>query len=287
METMTHSRADARRTSPIPRPFQIDFPGFEIEPTDTVVDVGCGPGNVCVYAGHRGADVIGIDNEPIEIERAAVAMRGVPARSFRGIVSDANPIPLPDACASAVVATEVMEHVDDPPRFLAELVRIGKPGARYLISVPDTSSEAIMREVAPSWYWEKPLHIHVFERTEFARLVRAAGLDIVAYHAVGFYWSMWWALRMAIGMEHKYAEPPDDPLLSRWNALAATLREAPHGPEVLGALDRALPKSQVIIATKGGRPSYVTRWKRRLRDGGFRFGGFEFRWSLRRTLGSL
>ncbi|MEO6808012.1 MAG: methyltransferase domain-containing protein, partial [Isosphaeraceae bacterium] len=55
----------------MPRPQQIDFPGFEIRADDVVVDVGCGDGLVCSYAGSHGADVVGIDIEPSLIERAA------------------------------------------------------------------------------------------------------------------------------------------------------------------------------------------------------------------------
>ena len=90
-------------TSPTARPIQIDFPGFEIDAADIVVDIGCGVGDVCVYAGHRGAEVVGIDIEDVLVDRARESMRDVPARSFRGLVSDCDPIPLPDATADVVV----------------------------------------------------------------------------------------------------------------------------------------------------------------------------------------
>ncbi|WP_215199644.1 methyltransferase domain-containing protein, partial [Escherichia coli] len=41
------------------------------------------------------------------------------------LVSDCDPLPLADATATRVVSTEVIEHVDDPRQFLAELVRVG------------------------------------------------------------------------------------------------------------------------------------------------------------------
>src|SRR5690349_17275109 len=119
------------------------YPAFEITSDDTVVDVGCGAGALCRCAGMVGADVIGIDIHPDLVADTIEMMRAVPARSFRGIVCDSDPIPLPDATASVVISTEVLEHVDDPARFLAELVRIGKPGARYLFTVPDPASELI------------------------------------------------------------------------------------------------------------------------------------------------
>ena len=42
-----------------------DFPEMgAIAPIDTVVDVGCGLGGVCVAAGELGAEVIAIDCDP-------------------------------------------------------------------------------------------------------------------------------------------------------------------------------------------------------------------------------
>ena len=163
------------------------MPGFEIGPGDTVVDVGCGDGGCCRYAGSQGADVIGIDVEPTLVEKADEAMRGVPARSWRGIVGDCDPIPLPDATASVVICTEVLEHVEDPARLAAELARIGKPGARYLISVPDPASEALMRQVAPAWYWRPPFHRRVFRHSDLDAVLAGAGLTVERRDPFGSY----------------------------------------------------------------------------------------------------
>jgi SAM-dependent methyltransferase len=233
-----------------PKPAQIDFPGFDIDADDTVVDVGCGEGVVCVYAGAKGADVIGLDIEPKLVDLTTQAMSKVNARSFRGILTDANPIPLPDACASVVVATEVLEHVDDPAVIMAELVRIGRPGARYLISVPDPASESIMKSLAPAWYFQKPIHIRIFEHEVLDRCLTEAGLEVEARHASGFYFSMYWMLRMAVGMEHKYAKTPEHPAFAHLDGVIQTVAAAPGGAEALQTLDRLIPKSQVVIARK-------------------------------------
>lgn len=290
---MANDARDVAGSISIPVPLQIDVPGMAIGPRDTVADVGCGDGTVCAYAGRQGADVIGIDIDEVAVRVAGEVMRGVPARSWRGVVSDCDPIPLPDASASVVIATEVLEHVDDPPRFLAELVRIGRPGARYVISVPDPASEAVLRVVAPGWYWEKPFHRHVYEHDVLDGLVRAAGLGVEARASRGFSQSLWWAFRMALGAEVN-APTPDAPLLRHWEAAWAALLDTPRGPQVAEALDRLVPKSQVLLARKPGRldpgaapfvgPVWSrSRWKRRLRDGVVSVAGFDVRWSVRRV----
>ena len=278
-----------------PRPRQIDFPGLEITAADTVVDVGCGEGIVCAYAGHCGAAVVGIDIDPECIRRADAAVRGTPARSWRAWVSDADPIPLPDGTATVVVATEVLEHVDDPARLLAELVRIGRPGARYVLSVPDAASEAVLRLVAPRWYFERPYHQHVFEPGRLEALATAAGLRVRARDAYGSDLALWWVFRMAVGAV-RGEPPPDAPLLARWEATRAALLRTPRGRQLFEALDGWIPKSRVVLARKpgrrgwraawGGKADWRERWGRRARDGAVRLGGYEVRWRLRRVRAS-
>jgi SAM-dependent methyltransferase len=282
----------ASRTD-LPRPGQIDFPGFEIERGDTLVDVGCGDGTVCAFAGHLGADVIGLDIDPDCLALADLAMRGVPARSWRGILSDCDPIPLPDASASVVVCTEVLEHVADPSRLAAELARIGKPGARYLISVPHPVSESIMALVAPGWYWEPPYHRRVFECAQLEALLAGAGLEVRGRGASGVYWSLWWAFRMAVGDAKPYAPTPDAPLLKHWEETWKALMAVPGGNHIAESLDRLVPKSQILLARKapaamplgsfGGPIRFRSRWRRSLRDGLVRMGSYEFRWAVRRA----
>jgi SAM-dependent methyltransferase len=285
--------ATVRRPARAPamdRPQQIDFPGVAITAADTVVDVGCGEGVVCAYAGRRGADVIGIDIDPECIRRADEAMRGVPARSWRGLVGDADPIPLPDGVATVVVATEVLEHVDDPPRLLAELVRIGRPGARYVLSVPAPASESVLKIVAPRWYFEKPYHQRIYEDGQLEALAEAAGLEVAARACYGFESALGWIFRMALGAS-RGEPPPDAPLLTHWDATLSELRRTSRGQQLVEALDERLPKSRVVVARKPGRRGWSPggsafareRWRRLVRDGLVQLGGYEVRWKVRRV----
>jgi SAM-dependent methyltransferase len=270
------------------------FPGFEIREEDTVVDVGCGGGDAVVFAGNLGAEVVGTDYDPLVIERLDERMRGVPARSYRGFVSDSDPLPLPDAHADVVICTEVAEHVPDPARFLAELARIGKPGARYLITVPDPRSESVMETVAPQWYWEEPYHLRVYRPEQLDQFLGKAGLVVEDRQSLGFYWSMWWLLRMA--MDPKPLEPnPEDGPTRHWEEVWTALGQTAKGARLAGALDEVLPKSQVRIARKArvdhghgkipaaSQAGFWTRCKRRLRSNQVRFGGLDLKWELRRS----
>ncbi|MGP3790914.1 class I SAM-dependent methyltransferase [Pseudomonas sp. B392_1p] len=235
------------------------FKGFPISAEDCVLDVGCGAGGATLFCANRGAQVTFTDvaSEKIESLQARVAL--TPARKAEGFVSDSMPLPVATNSMSRVISMEVLEHVEDPAAFLRELVRVGQPGALYLLAVPDPLAENIQKNFAPAYYFERPNHIHVFERDEFSRLVSEAGLEIVQRDSFGFFWTFWmflyWALAKASGAEltgtsHDVVQPPYPPLLNDWAKLWHQIIQMPEAAPVKQALDQLLPKSQVIIARK-------------------------------------
>lgn len=224
--------------------------GFPIKEDDTVVDVGCGEGWSSAFAARCGASVYAVDIDPQALASVERLIKRWPVvRPFHILRSDANPLPLEDGSATCVVAQEVIEHVDDPQRFLAELTRVGCPGARYLLSAPDPAGESLQKRLAPESYWRRPNHLRVLERDEFDRLVREAGLEIENRLSYSFFWSMWWILFWS-GEEHIPAGSPGTPVLSHWNKTWTALMKTRNGPRIKQALDDFMPKSQVILARK-------------------------------------
>ena len=221
--------------------------GFAIAPEDTVLDVGCGDGPFIHFCGQHGAEVIFADINADKVAAVEKLLSGTKARAIRPLVSDANPLPLPDATATRVICMEVLEHVDNPAQFMAELVRVGQPGAQYLLTVPDPVAETVQKNLAPDSYFQKPNHIRIFQRDEFEQLVKDAGLIVERRVSYGFYWSLWWMMFWAC--EQDFA-PPWHPLLQNWAKTWDTLLTLPQGPRIKKALDEAMPKSQAIIARK-------------------------------------
>jgi ubiquinone/menaquinone biosynthesis C-methylase UbiE len=221
-------------------------PGFVIEPTDIVLDVGCGQGIDALFCAERGASLIYVDIDPEAIAQTTGRVAGGGARELKAIVSDCNPLPLPDGAATKIVAAEVLEHVDDPGQILRELVRVGAPGARYMLAVPDPAAEEIQIGVAAPQHFQKPNHVRIIGRNEFTRLVTEAGLVIERRGFYGFYWSIWsmlfWPSNVAFMKSH--------PLLESWKQTWATLLEMPNSKSARDALNKVLPKSQYIVARK-------------------------------------
>jgi ubiquinone/menaquinone biosynthesis C-methylase UbiE len=235
------------------------FRGFPITAEDVVLDLGCGHGGSTLFCARRGAHVIFTDSEAEKVDALREKVRETPARQAEGIVSNSLPLPLADNLASKIIALEVLEHVEQPLAILQELVRVGRPGAQYFISVPGQASEEAQRAVAPALHFESPNHINVFSREAFAELVESAGLIIETRDYYGFYWTLWmmlfWGTKRAeghvfSGATHDQLEGPFHPLLNSWATLWHATITLPGGDKIRAALDQALPKCQIILARK-------------------------------------
>lgn len=235
------------------------FRGFVIGPEDSVLDVGSGDGAATLFCANRGADVTFIDVVEEKVESLKLKVAQSPAREFAGLVSASPTLPVSDSSMTRVICMEVLEHVEEPSMLMHELMRVGKPGALYLLSVPDPVGEKMQMGLAAPAHFQSPNHIHIFEREEFVDLVSQAGLEVLKTEATGFYWTIWvllfWlsaknASTDLDGASHDMVQPPYLPLLNDWSKLWFQVINMPEAAPLKGALDRLLPKSQIILARK-------------------------------------
>jgi SAM-dependent methyltransferase len=233
--------------------------GFAITADDTLLDVGCGEGVATLFAVRQGASVIFTDSEHDKVRDLARQVEAQTERPSLGLVSNSLPLPLADGCASKVVCMEVLEHIDQPEPFMTELVRMGRPGAQYLLSVPAPVGEHLQQGIAPASYFQSPNHVQIFTPERFAALVEDAGLVIEHRQATGFFWVMgmifFWASERAAGRDLGGAvrdriQAPYPPLMESWARTWQDLLAQPNGLAIKQMLDQFMPKSQVIIARK-------------------------------------
>lgn len=223
------------------------IPGFPVTAEDTVLDVGCGDADHSRYCLLRGAKVTFTDINPQVVEDVQRRFDAINAGQAVGIVSDSYPLPIDSESMSRVIVTEVLEHVDNVQDFMKELFRVGKRGALYFITVPDAVSENLQMGIAPPSYFEKPNHIRILGAGDFASIVSDSGLIIESQKPYGAYWTLWWMFFWNSGVD---LNNPDHPLLQSWANTWNELLKTANPYKTIKALDKHLPKSQVILARK-------------------------------------
>lgn len=95
-----------------------------------VLDAGCGVGMYMAAFQREGALVFGVE---IEGDRAAEASRLVGNTAIGSVES----LPFADASFDVVFSHEVLEHVGDDKRALAEMARVVHPGGQIILFVPN------------------------------------------------------------------------------------------------------------------------------------------------------
>jgi SAM-dependent methyltransferase len=155
-------RAIVDRLGPLPR-------------ESAVLDVGCSAGYLLEDLRPRAPHsmLIGVDLIASGLRRAHAL---VPEALL--LQADACALPLADASVDAVVSANMLEHVPDDERALAEIFRVMRPGARAVIVIP----------LGPGIYdyYDRFLgHARRYARGELARKARGAGLRVLEEVCLG------------------------------------------------------------------------------------------------------
>jgi SAM-dependent methyltransferase len=121
-----------------------------------VLDLGCRSGALTRHFLDDN-EVVGLD-----VDRAALAK----AETLGIEPVEANveePLPLPDASFDAVVAGELLEHLQFPEALLAEAFRVLRPGGVIVGSVPNAFRvQGRLRFVLGRPPEDDPTHLHMF-----------------------------------------------------------------------------------------------------------------------------
>lgn len=140
-----------------------------VPPAPTLVDVGCSSGYLLedLRGAFPAANLIGVDLVAAGLRKAHAC---VPEATL--LQADVCALPLDDESVDAVVSANLLEHVPDDRRALAEVHRILRPGARAVIVVPSGPANYD--------YYDRFLgHERRYARGELAAKAQSAGLAVL------------------------------------------------------------------------------------------------------------
>jgi SAM-dependent methyltransferase len=175
--------------------------------------MGAGTSGLLLACQQYGAThLVGIEVEPVLHDLAQLRLAGT---GITSLLTDGNTVPLPDQTFDVIFSIHVIEHVISPSAYLAEVVRLLKPGGVVLLSCPNriwpyephaqlpflpylpvsiakalcrrrSQSERIPEAIRRQYHTGTLLN-HYFSFLGLRRLCRRAGLEFIEANPAGLY----------------------------------------------------------------------------------------------------
>jgi SAM-dependent methyltransferase len=180
------------------RRVRLMFQSLGLQPSDRVLDAGCGRGFFMKYVTELApCRLTGVD---LDFEHLEIALNENSSRGAGVAQSYIDPLPFADATFDKVIFSEVLEHLPDDRGGLNEVKRVLKPGGLLFLTVPNHNY--------PFWWdpvnktLETLFHTHIQNGTfagiwanherlyypqEIKSLVTLAGFEILAFYPILHY----------------------------------------------------------------------------------------------------
>ena len=141
----------------------------ELTPQSTYAEIGCGDALLTKAVAKGVICAIGVDVTDELVTEDAPS-------SFRFMKSDGVTLSIPDGSVDLVYSNQLMEHlhVDDAVGQLREIIRVLKPGGRYVCCTPNRLTGPHDISV---YFTEYPtgFHMHEYDHRSLSRLFQAVG----------------------------------------------------------------------------------------------------------------
>jgi trans-aconitate 2-methyltransferase len=146
-----------------------------------VIDLGCGPGNLTKKLADalEGSDLLGVDNSPAMLDKAATLSRPglrFAAQSIEAFVEGSENFDL-------IFSNAALHWVADHHSLLPKLLDRLRPNGQLAVQMPSddyNSARAILAEVAG---WRH--HLHTLDIAEYSQILyRSGGRDLVVFEKV-------------------------------------------------------------------------------------------------------
>lgn len=151
------------------------------------LDVGCGAGFLTHALAQEGHHVTGLD---LSVSSLEVARSLDPSGLAQYVVGSATELPFEDASFEVVCAMDLLEHVEDPQRVIAEAARVLKPGGLFFFHTFNRNPLSwliILKGV--DWFVPSAIpNMHVYrlfiKPRELSQWCKASGMETLGFKGV-------------------------------------------------------------------------------------------------------
>jgi len=147
----------------------------EPEPGDRVLDLGCAAGAISHYLSTFGCETVGVDAEPIAVEKARELFPGL---EFE--VANGAGLPFESGTFDKVVAADLVEHLDDETfrDMLRETHRVLRPGGTLSLYTPNPRHPIERLKARDLILAQNPTHIGLRDAVTLETMLREEGFEI-------------------------------------------------------------------------------------------------------------
>jgi len=137
-----------------------------------IADIGCGNGWLARSLLRMNRIVFSLD---ISFRNVRKVIETHHSENHFGIVADAYFLPFKDFSFDCLVASEIIEHLSDPLKFIKELVRVVKPKGKIILTTP--YKEKIRYTLCIHCNRPTPLnaHLHSFDEDKLSEIIKQVG----------------------------------------------------------------------------------------------------------------
>ena len=188
----------------------VDFNRLAIRPGHRILDIGCGTGrHTCAAYLQPRVFAVGADLRFSELGEAKnrLMLHDMHGRHGNGrwglCVTDTTRLPFLSDVFDLVICSEVLEHIRDHRRAVAEIVRVLQPGCPLVVSVPRYWPEKICWSISKAYRCAQGGHIRIYSQGELIDLLTAAGLRIEGIHWAHSLHTPYWWLKCLVGPQRE------------------------------------------------------------------------------------
>jgi SAM-dependent methyltransferase len=147
----------------------------EAGPSDTSLDVACGPGLLACAFARVVRHATGVDLTPAMLEQARKTQADAGLTNLTWLQGDVTALPFPDAHFSIVSSRFAFHHLLDPLAALREMKRVCKPGGRIVVADMAPAADKADALNAEE-HLRDPSHIRALTEVELVELFSQARL---------------------------------------------------------------------------------------------------------------
>lgn len=232
----------------------VDYRTLDVSAGHRLLDLGCGAGRHSFEALRRGASVWSADLDD-SVLKDVKAMTGamyaagqIPdVAGHACVATDALDLPFADGSFDRVIASEVLEHIEDDALAMSEIARVLRRGGRVAVTVPRFGPEIINWGLSSQYRNSAGGHVRIYRRSQVEERLTTAGLVPTGHHHAHAFHSPYWWLRSLVGIDRD-----DHRLVNGYHRFLAW--DITSGHRIVRATERALDpllgKSLVFYAEK-------------------------------------